>query len=61
MFCTDPVSSCLRCSADLTGCDRASQQRALQKHLKDATRWLQIQVAEIIIFYNLMNPLAFFC
>lgn len=46
-FCTEPVSSCLCCSAfisdaDLTGCDRASQERALQEYLKDATRSFRI-------------------
>lgn len=55
MFCTpDPVSSCLRCSAfisdaDLTGSDRASQERALQKYLEDASKSLQIPVVVILI------------
>lgn len=58
MFCTDPVSSCLCCSAlisdaDLTGCDHASQQWALQKYLKDASR-SQLQKSE---FYLLLNRL----
>lgn len=57
MFWTDPVSSCLCCCAfifhaDLTGCDHASQQRALQIYLKDATRSHQILVKILILSFN---------
>lgn len=65
MFCTEPVSSCLCCSAfisnaDLTGCDRASQERALQEYLKDATRSLQIWKAFQIFISQFIDSGGFF-